>query len=229
MRQRVNKRDEDTVPTWQTIYCSLILIMLVLFVMLVSYSVSDKGKMTNLKGNFEGYATPQGGSGMENYVSFRYETIPLTTWIKDAMDVMGRAGTNAGLEGAVKMEAKPGGLRFRLNSDALFPPGQAVIRVRLYPYLDELIRVARGQGLSLSIEGHTDNFPLRSETFPSNWELSAAQAASLLRYCLEKGQIPADRLSAAGFGPYRPLVPNDTIEGRMRNRRIEVLLVKALL
>lgn len=228
MRLRTNNRDDDAVPAWQTIYCSLILIMLVLFVMLVSYSVTDKKKMTNVKGHFDRYSNPKGELERENYLpsSFRNETMPAAAWIKDTMGSMRQAGINAGLEGAVDMERAPGGLKFKMNSDVLFPSGQAIIRGKVYPYLDEMIRVAKEHELSLSIEGHTDNVPIHNDAFPSNWELSAARATNVLRYCLEKGEIPANRLSAAGFGPYRPLIPNDTLRGRMQNRRIEVLLVK---
>jgi len=228
MRLRTNDRDDDAVPAWQTIYCSLILIMLVLFVMLVSYSVGDKRKMTNVKGHFDRYSIHKGELGKESYTSssLRNETIP-AAWMKDAMDSLRQAGINAGLEGAVATERAPGGVKFKMNSDVLFPPGQAIIRGTIYTYFDQMIKIAKEHELSLSIEGHTDNVPIHNDVFPSNWELSAARATNVLRYCLEKGEIPAGRLSAAGFGPYRPLVPNDTPQGRMQNRRIEVVLFKS--
>lgn len=228
MRLRTNDRDEEAVPAWQTIYCSLILIMLVLFVMLVSYSVGDKRKMTNVRGHFDRYSIHKGELGKENYISssLRNETIP-AAWMKDTMDSLRQAGINAGLEGAVATERAPGGVKFKMNSDVLFPSGQAIIRGTIYPYFDQMIKIAKEQGLSLSIEGHTDNVPIHNDVFPSNWELSAARATNVLRYCLEKGAITAGRLSAAGFGPYRPLVPNDTPQGRMQNRRIEVVLFKS--
>jgi chemotaxis protein MotB len=221
MRLRTNDRDDDAVPAWQTIYCSLILIMLVLFVMLVSYSVGDKRKMTNVKGHFDRYSGNKGELGRENYISssFRNETIPAAVWIKDAQSAMRQAGINAGLEEAVATERAPGGVKFKMNSDVLFPSGQAIIRGTIYPYFDQMIKIAKEQGLSLNIEGHTDNVPIHNDAFPSNWELSAARATNVLRYCLEKGEIPAGRLSTAGFGSYRPLVPNDTPQGRMQNIR----------
>jgi chemotaxis protein MotB len=229
MRLRTNDRDDEAVPAWQTIYCSLILIMLVLFVMLVSYSVGDKRKMTNVKGHFDRYSGNKGELGKENYISssFRNETIPAAVWIKDTQSAMRQAGINAGLEGAVATERAPGGVKFKMNSDVLFPSGQAIIRGTIYPYFDQMIKIAKEHELSLSIEGHTDNVPIHNDAFPSNWELSAARATNVLRYCLEKGEIPAGRLSAAGFGSYRPLVPNDTPQGRMQNRRIEVVLFKS--
>jgi chemotaxis protein MotB len=229
MRLRRNNHTDDAVPAWQSIYCSLILIMLVLFAMLVSYSVTDKGKMSNLKGNFDRYARRQGETGRVNYIApaFQNEMIPVAVWMKDIQGVMRQAAAKAGLAGAVVMERAPGGMKFKMNSDNLFLNGQAVIREAVYPYFDEMIKLAKQHELSCRIEVHTDNVPLQTESFPSPWELSAARATSVLRYCLEEGEIPVGRLSAAGFGPYRPLVPNGTPEGRMQNRRIEIVLFKS--
>jgi chemotaxis protein MotB len=203
--------------------------MLVLFVMLVSYSVADRKKMTNIKDQFEHSAPATGEVGREQYVSpsAKNETMPAATWVKDGMGALRQAGVKAGLEKAIVMERTPGGLKFKMASDVVFASGQAVIGAKIYPYLDEMIRVAREQGLSIRVEGHTDDAPIHTDAFPSNWELSTARAVNVLRYCLEKGGLPPNRLAAAGFGPYRPLVPNDAEPGRMQNRRIEVVLFKA--
>lgn len=226
MRLRLQNSDDNAVPAWQTIYCSLVLIMLVMFVMLVSYSVLDKGRMHNFRGNSDRSAKPAGELGRENnrFPSFRSKTMPTAVWMTHAMAAMRQAEIRSGLEGAVDMERVRGGVKFKMKSDLLFSSGKAIIRGEAYPYLDEMIRIAKEQELFMSIEGHTDDVAVHNDAFPSNWELSAARATNVLRYCLEKGKIPSGRLSASGFGSYRPLVPNDTLPGRMRNRRIEVLL-----
>ncbi len=226
MRLRRQNSDDNAVPTWQTIYCSLVLIMLVMFVMLVSYSVLDKGRMHNFRDNSDHSTRPDGELGRENnkFSSFGSERMPTAVWMTHAMAAMRQAEIRTGLEGAVLMERVKGGVKFRMKGDFLFSSGKTIIKGEAYPYLDEMIRVAKEHELSISIEGHTDDVVIHNEAFPSNWELSAARATNVLRYCLEKGKIPPGRLSAAGFGSYRPLVPNDTLSGRMRNRRIEVLL-----
>jgi len=73
------------------------------------------------------------------------------------------------------------------------------------------------------VEGHTDNLPIHTERFHSNWELSAARAISVIKYLHQNG-IPQERLSALGYGEYRPVAPNDTPEHRSLNRRIEILI-----
>ena len=76
------------------------------------------------------------------------------------------------------------------------------------------------------IEGHTDNLPIKTERFPSNWELSTTRSVNVLRYFRKTHNIPAERLSAAGFAEYRPLVPNDSEAHRAQNRRVEIIFVK---
>ena len=74
------------------------------------------------------------------------------------------------------------------------------------------------------VEGHTDNVPMKSARFPSNWELSTARASAVARFFDKEGGISPQRLTACGYSYYRPVAPNDTPEGRSQNRRIEIIL-----
>ena len=75
------------------------------------------------------------------------------------------------------------------------------------------------------IEGHTDNTPINTEKYPSNWELSTARACQVVRYFIEQG-IPPERISAEGFAQYRPIATNKTRKGRAQNRRVEIVYVR---
>jgi chemotaxis protein MotB len=77
----------------------------------------------------------------------------------------------------------------------------------------------------LRVDGHTDNRPIKSAQFPSNWELSASRAIAVVQYLISKG-IPAQRLVAAGFGEFQPIDPSDSDEARSKNRRIEMKLTE---
>jgi chemotaxis protein MotB len=76
------------------------------------------------------------------------------------------------------------------------------------------------------IEGHTDNLPVHTLRFPSNWELSTTRAVNVLRFFRKYHDIQANRLSAVGFAEYRPLVPNDSVAQRAQNRRVEIIFIK---
>ncbi|MBW2638213.1 MAG: OmpA family protein [Deltaproteobacteria bacterium] len=97
----------------------------------------------------------------------------------------------------------------------------AELNKNAYPYIDKMIGIAQQNPCLVKVEGHTDNVPINTSEFSSNWELSTARAVNILRYLLEKGKLPADRLAAVGFSQYHPVASNATPEGRQRNRRVE--------
>ena len=90
-------------------------------------------------------------------------------------------------------------------------------------YLPDLATAFAEQPYNLSVEGHTDNVPIQTARFPSNWELSSARAAMVTRRLIELG-VPADRIRAIGYGDTRPRADNGTPEGRARNRRVAFVL-----
>ena len=75
------------------------------------------------------------------------------------------------------------------------------------------------------IEGYTDDVPMASGVYDTNWELSTARAVSVVRYLVEEENIDPNRLSAVGYGEYRPIVPNDSVENRAKNRRVNILII----
>lgn len=131
--------------------------------------------------------------------------------------------------GRVTISQLRGQLSVNLLDEILFDSGSATVKAEGREVLARVGEVLAGlDDKGIVIEGHTDDVKISGELarrFPTNWELSTARATSVVRYLQESAGIPPDRLSAAGFGPYRPVAPNDTAEGRARNRRIEIKLV----
>ena len=125
------------------------------------------------------------------------------------------------------------GDRFVFQTEVLFPSGSADISLEGLPELDKLADALHELSREippdidwvLRVDGHTDDRPIASAAFPSNWELSAARAISVVRYLISRG-IPPNRLVAAGFGEHHPLVRGDSDEARARNRRIELKLTQ---
>lgn len=131
--------------------------------------------------------------------------------------------------GRVTISQLRGQLSVNLLDEILFDSGSATVKAEGREVLSRVGEVLVGlEDKGIVIEGYTDDVGITGELarrFPTNWELSTARATSVVRYLQESAGIPPDRLSAAGFGPYRPVAPNDTPEGRARNRRIEMKLV----
>lgn len=123
----------------------------------------------------------------------------------------------------VEVIAGSDGITIRLSEGLLFTSGQAELTADGLLLLDELedfLLLFEGQ---ISVEGHTDSFPVRSGRFASNWELSSARAIAVVQF-LAEGALPADRLRAVGYAATQPLERNITEEGRAANRRVELIL-----
>ncbi len=116
-------------------------------------------------------------------------------------------------------------LTIRISESVLFKPGNAELITEAHPVLDEVVSVLKTLPYNIRIEGHTDNVPINTPSFPSNWDLSSARAIAILKYFInERGFAPA-RLSALGYGEYRPIDTNDTPSGRLKNRRVDIMVL----
>jgi len=118
-------------------------------------------------------------------------------------------------------------LEIEINTDILFPSGSGAFSTAAEPVLDKLAEVLKPFPNPIRVEGHTDDRPIHTGAFPSNWELSAARAASVVHQFTKQGIDPL-RLEIVGFGEFRPRQANDTSEGRNANRRVAVLVLEAV-
>jgi chemotaxis protein MotB len=119
-------------------------------------------------------------------------------------------------------------LEIEINADILFPSGAGEFAPVAEPVLDKLADVLKPFPNPIRVEGHTDDRPIHTSAFPSNWELSAARAASVVHQFTKQGIDPL-RLEIVGFGQFHPRQPNDSVEGRNANRRVAVLVLEAVL
>ncbi len=122
----------------------------------------------------------------------------------------------------VKIDKK--GIKIIFRSPVIFDLGKAELKPEIISVLNAVARVIKDMPNEIMVGGHTDNKPIVSGEFRSNWELSTARAFSVIRYFIEQG-VDSRRLSAIGYGEYRPLYPNDTEEHRAYNRRIEIDII----
>ena len=127
----------------------------------------------------------------------------------------------------VKLQMMEKGLVITVVGDLLFDSGKAKIRIEALPLLDKVAVVLKENvpDLNVGIEGHTDNVPIAHSGWKSNWELSTARALGVLHYLVNDKGIQPNRLSAIGYGEYRPVSANDTKSGRQLNRRVEIVIL----
>jgi chemotaxis protein MotB len=117
------------------------------------------------------------------------------------------------------------GVTVHIMEELLFASGRAEIKTASLPALDTLASVLRRLPNDLRVEGHTDNVPINTPWFPSNWHLSVARAVNVGFYLIERHGLVAEKVSVVGYSEYRPLVANDTPEHRAQNRRVDIVIV----
>lgn len=116
-------------------------------------------------------------------------------------------------------------ITIRISESMLFEPGTDTIMKEGFPVIDEVAAVLRELPNSIRVEGHTDNIPVNTVRFPSNWDLSSGRAISILKYFISQHGYDPKKLSALGFGEYRPIDTNDTPSGRFKNRRVDIMVL----
>ncbi|MFH1191530.1 MAG: OmpA family protein [Candidatus Omnitrophota bacterium] len=127
----------------------------------------------------------------------------------------------------IKLQMMEKGLVITVVGDLLFDSGKAKIRPEALSLLDKVSAILRDNmaKFNVGIEGHTDNVPIKQSNWKSNWELSTARALSVLHYLANNQRISPERLSAIGYGEYRPLASNQSKDGCKQNRRVEIVIL----
>jgi chemotaxis protein MotB len=126
--------------------------------------------------------------------------------------------------GEVKVRRYQNSVAVDISCDILFSSGVARLAPAAVPALQHLADALKPFTNAIRVEGHTDDVPIRTAEFQSNWELSAARAASVVHLFMDRGIAP-DRLAVMGFGQYRPTASNQSVTGRNANRRVAVIIL----
>jgi len=129
-----------------------------------------------------------------------------------------------GIENEMNIDFNENGILIQLGDRVLFDLGKSELKPEAYPILNLVAKIIREKAENVLVSGHTDNVPINSPRFPSNWELSTSRAVNVVRYMIGEAGVPAEMLGATGYSEFRPVVPNITPENRGRNRRVEFLV-----
>lgn len=240
---------------WLLPYADMITLLLALFIMLFAASSVNNAKLEklseSLKTAFNGKKSTPGENQAEKSSEVPKEApgtkllnagVTLQQLQKAAQAVEERqaederlralkakidqAAKKQGFEKSVSTTINERGLIVRLVSDkVLFDSGDAVVQDRAKGLLLDIADVLKGEPNNSRVEGHTDSVPISSDKFPTNWELSVARSASVVRLLIRDGMNP-NRLAAAGYGAYRPRGDNGSESGRSKNRRVEIVVLR---
>ncbi len=145
--------------------------------------------------------------------------------LKSIADQIERAMAGLIQKNLVKVRRDELWLEVEINTNILFPSGDARLQLEAKPILNELAKILRNFENQIKVEGFTDNVPISNMVYPSNWELSAARSASVVNLLMKQGIRPT-RMAAIGYGEFHPIADNDTVEGRNKNRRVILAILE---
>lgn len=227
---------------WLISYADFITLLFAFFVVMYAISVVNTGKYRALS---DSLGDAFGGRPETPQASSTIDTLPLTHLIarkraeaarreRERLDTLARQ-LDASLaplvrDGKVRITRTGQGVKVDINASVLFQEGQALLGADARATLGTVGALLQGDAHAIQhaiqVEGHTDNLPIANPAFPSNWELSAVRASSVVRLFIEGG-IAAQRLTAVGHGANLPVAPNTDEAGRARNRRVAVTILAA--
>lgn len=225
-RERSRQAEQISGSSWLTTYGDMVTLLMTFFVLLYALSSFNIRKFELLSFSLQSTfgVTPsssgvlQGGASPSPVVP-REDGQLVQVGYKISSYI-----AKHGLGDVVSVSEDPRGLLIRFRDQVLFDLGKADLKPESRAVLDAVTDAIRDIPNAIRIEGHTDNLPINTPRFPTNWDLSAARAVAVLQY-LAMQRIEPGRLSIAGYGEYRPVASNDTEAGRRLNRRVDVLVL----
>lgn len=238
------KEDEPKkgAPAYMNTYGDMMTLLLCFFVLLFSMSTVDAQKFQALVSSFHAQVSIfDGGSTINNTSTVMQNgmsqmPVQQTTFtiqqslqeeqaLSEAEKDLSKYVEAQSIEDSVAVEKKGNVISIRFQDGVLFDSGKAQIKPDAIPTLGligEKLKTYVAQGYTLCIEGHTDNRPISTAMFPSNWELSGARAIAVMRFYLEHMDFNITDVSYVGWAETHPISSNDTPEGRAMNRRVEI-------
>ncbi len=242
--RRRHEEEHENHERWLVSYADFITLMFAFFVVMYAISQVNEGKYRILSdtlasafknvpgsaaGTFEAInpAAPKPIAVPIRSIKPTIKTDEKTRQKRDTLRKMAKdvAEALAPLvkEGQVRITEGALGITIDINANVLFAPGEARLDVGAVRALFAVAQILAPTEFPITVEGHTDNTPISTPQFPSNWELSGVRASSVVRLFIDAG-VDAKRLTVAGYADQRPVAGNTTPEGRQRNRRVAILI-----
>jgi len=190
---------EETEGGWLVSFVDILTLLLTLFVLLLAYHPQSQLK--------QAYDAPTTVKPLPETVAKPMAKFTIPQDIKDKVDIV----------------ENPNNVNLVIKDDVLFDVGSSTLKASGESVLSSIARILGQNDSPISVEGYTDNTPIHTEQFPSNWELSTQRATTVTRYFIKYG-IAVNRLRAIGYADTQPIADNDTAEGRARNRRVSLVV-----
>ena len=237
MRKKEEEAPEN-VERWMLTYLDMITLLMAFFCILYAFSQVDAVKFKQVAQSMS-LSFGTGGSGVganmiTNYSGTGFQmnnsllTLRENNHFKEMIKLLRDYAEKQGMSKSISFKITERGLEINLSDNVLFESGKADLSDRSREILDAIGKkiLENNTNQDIQVEGYTDNVPIRTAKYQSNWQLSTDRATNVIMYWISKYPSKADLLSAAGYGEYRPMYSNDTEEGRSKNRRIKIIALR---
>ncbi|MGY4824464.1 OmpA/MotB family protein [Stutzerimonas chloritidismutans] len=224
-RWHIEPQREEEQEAWLITYLDMLTLLLVMLVIMLALAGKGEGQQSE-PARVEATQQAAGDQlvALQPSASPIPSIVPLPAPAADTQqDDTSEAKPDLALGDDIEVIVNDGSISFRISSEILFGSGRAELEDAGLDVIDRLVPTLAAGGHRIIVEGHTDNLPIQTERFPSNWELSASRASSVVRY-LQLAGIESTRLSATGYADTRPLADNGDEQGRASNRRVELIM-----
>lgn len=233
MRKRYNRKPIGTAPLWMVTFSDLMTLLLCFFVFLFTFSNVDMVKFKAMSDSFRRSSILEGGISIlsnnpplhantnvngDYQGGIDYKPRQLDSLYEAIMQYL----EDNKLEAVISAARDEFGVSLEIRDRVLFDSGSAEIKDEGIPFLEKVGQLIQSLPNPIEIEGHTDNQPIITSQYPSNWELSTARSAQVARYFISEFQVNPQQVSVSGYGEYRPVLNNDTAENRAINRRVVI-------
>ena len=230
-KKKHQQHEEEGGEAWLLPYSDLMTLLLAVFIVLFAVSQVDQAKAKEMSEAFTEEMMTQSYiiSQLNEQETVQSENPESSVSEQQQMEKL-KAEIDAKLQSenlsiAVTTIIDKRGLVISLSNAIFFDPGSAQIKQDNENTLLDIANMFTVMENFIRIEGHTDNVPMNSAEYPSNWDLSTARAANVVRLITSKSNLSPEKLIAVGYGEYRPIADNATEEGRAKNRRIDIIVL----
>jgi chemotaxis protein MotB len=225
-RKHGEEEEHENSERWLLTYADLITLLLGLFVILYAMSKIDTEKYSQVVAALGGlFGSPEAASMKLQVMDV---VKPLPEFIRERAKIEAEIRKGLGLAAKslpITITQDERGVTIHLQEQFLFASGSADLKSSSLATLDKLAEILKSMPNDVRVEGHTDNVPISTAAFPSNWHLSVGRALNVGYYLIEKHGMKAEKVSVVGYSEYRPLLPNTSEENRARNRRVDIVIV----
>ncbi|WP_326513325.1 flagellar motor protein MotB [Clostridium intestinale] len=231
MRKKKHHEEEHVDETWLIPYSDMMTLLLALFIVMFAMSKVDQDKFKSISRGFNSVFS--GGNGIMDGSGSPASIEEIVTnetmeenQMNDVKSMIEEEITSSGYGDKVKVDLNSAGLNIIIQDAVLFNSGDASILKDVEPLLNQVAKSLKTLNNEIEIVGHTDNVPIKNSKYDSNLDLSSSRAINVLNYMVSVGGLNPSHMSTRAYGEYKPKYDNSTEEGKTKNRRVEIFVVR---